>query len=116
MSDADCLFCKFAAGDISVPKVFEDETLFVLDDINPRAPVHMLVIPKPHIESVRSLDESEHAPLLGHMVGVANQLAAERDIKDDGFRLTFNVGDNGGQTVYHLHLHVLGGHKLGPEG
>ena len=116
MPDADCLFCKFAAGDIPVDKVFEDDALFVLNDINPRAPVHMLVIPKEHIESVRTLDEEAHASLLGHMIGVTNRLAAERAIKDDGFRVTFNVGDNGGQTIYHLHMHVLGGRRLGAEG
>ncbi len=75
----------------------------------------MLLIPKQHIESARSLDESAHAPLLGHMVAVANRLAEQRGIKDRGFRLTFNVGEEGGQTIYHLHLHVLGGHPLGPE-
>lgn len=116
MSDADCLFCKFAAGEIPVDKVYEDDSLFVLNDINPRAPVHMLVIPKQHIESARSLDESAHAALLAHMVATANQLAGQRGIKDEGFRITFNVGENGGQTIYHLHMHVLGGHPLGPEG
>ena len=116
MAENDCLFCKMASGEIPVPKVYEDDLIFGLNDINPRAPVHMLLIPKEHIESARSLDESSHAALLGRMMATANRLADERGIRDKGFRLTFNVGDDGGQTIYHLHLHVLGGQKLGPEG
>jgi histidine triad (HIT) family protein len=115
-AETDCLFCRMAAGAIPVDKIFEDETVFALNDIAPRAPVHMLVIPKQHIESVRSLDEARDAALVAHMLGVANRLAADKGIHANGFRLAFNVGDDGGQTVYHLHLHVLGGHKLGPEG
>ena len=115
-AENDCLFCKMASGALPVEKVHEDDQVFVLNDINPRAPVHMLLIPKEHIESARSLDEAQHGPLLGHMVAVANSLAEERGIKDRGFRLTFNVGEEGGQTIYHLHLHLLGGTKLGPEG
>jgi histidine triad (HIT) family protein len=115
-AENDCLFCKMAAGEIPVNTVYEDDVVFVLNDIAPRAPVHMLLIPKQHIESARSLDEQAHAPLLGHMVAVANRMAEQRGVKERGFRLTFNVGDEGGQTIYHLHLHVLGGQKLGPEG
>jgi histidine triad (HIT) family protein len=114
-AEADCLFCKFAASAIPVEKAYEDDEVFALNDIAPRAPVHLLVIPKQHIESARALDEAAHGALLGHMVAVANHLAGERGIKDRGFRLTFNVGEEGGQTIYHLHMHVLGGHKLGPE-
>ena len=105
-----------AAGEIPVEKVHEDDEVFVLNDINPRAPIHMLVIPRQHIESVRSLDETAHAALLGRMVATANRMAEARGIKERGFRLAFIAGEEGGQTIYHLHMHVLGGHKLGPEG
>ena len=116
MSESDCLFCKMAAGDIPVDMVYQDAAVFAIIDIAPRAPRHLLVIPKEHVESVRSLDEAKHAPLLGRMIAVANQLAEQAGIKDSGFRLAFNAGEDGGQTIYHLHLHVLGGHRLGPEG
>ena len=115
-TDNDCLFCKMAAGEIPVDMVYQDDDVFVLNDIAPRAPIHMLLIPRQHIESARSLDETAHAPLLAHMIAVANRLAEQREIKDKGFRLAFNVGEEGGQTIYHLHLHVLGGRQLGPEG
>ena len=115
-AESDCLFCKMAAGDIPVDMVYQDDSVFAIMDIAPRAPKHLLIIPKEHIESVRSLAEDKDSLLLGRMVGVANQLAEQAGVKDSGFRLAFNVGDDGGQTIYHLHLHLLGGHKLGPEG
>ena len=115
-ADADCLFCKMAAGDFPVDMVYQDATVFAIIDVAPRAPRHLLVIPREHIESVRSLDSAVHGPLLGRMIGAANQLAEQAGMKDSGYRLTFNVGGDGGQTIDHLHLHVLGGHKLGPEG
>jgi histidine triad (HIT) family protein len=115
-ADADCLFCRMASGDVPVDMVYQDDAVFAIMDIAPRAPKHLLVVPREHIESVRSLDEAAHAPLLGHMVGVANALAEQAGMLESGFRLAFNVGEDGGQTIYHLHMHVLGGHKLGPEG
>jgi histidine triad (HIT) family protein len=115
-ADPDCLFCKMAAGDFPVDMVYQDDTVFAIMDIAPRAPKHLLVIPRDHIESVRSLDAAAHAALLGRMVGAANLLAERAGVKDSGYRLTFNVGEDGGQTIAHLHLHVMGGQKLGPEG
>ena len=115
-AESECLFCKMAAGEFAVDKVYEDGTVFAIMDIAPRAPKHFLIIPNQHIESVRSLDEGEHDALLGRMVGVANALAEQAGVKDSGFRLAFNAGDDGGQTIDHLHLHLLGGHRLGPEG
>jgi histidine triad (HIT) family protein len=115
-ADPDCLFCKMAAGEFPVDIVYQDDAVFAIMDINPRAPKHLLVIPKDHIESARALDAAVHAPLLGRLVGAANLLAEQAGINESGYRLTFNVGEDGGQTIYHLHLHVLGGHKLGPEG
>jgi histidine triad (HIT) family protein len=116
MREADCLFCKFASGAIPVDKVHEDDLVYAINDINPRAPKHVLIIPKEHIESARSLDEGRHAAVLARMLAVANRVAADGGFKENGFRLAINVGDDGGQTIYHLHMHVLGGHHLGPEG
>lgn len=112
---ADCLFCRMSSGDMDVEKLHEDDLCFAIRDINPRAPVHVMVIPHEHIPSVRDVRE-EHGPLLGRLVTVANEVAQAEGIADGGFRLAFNVGEHAGQTVYHIHLHVLGGRRLGPEG
>jgi histidine triad (HIT) family protein len=111
----DCLFCRMAAGEVAVDKLYDDDLVFAVRDINPRAPAHVLVIPKEHIATARDLTV-EQASLLGAMFGAANKVAGDLGIADAGYRLAINVGDNGGQTIYHLHLHLLGGHKLGPEG
>jgi histidine triad (HIT) family protein len=115
MMDSDCLFCKMSKGEFPVDMLHEDSILFAIRDIAPRAPVHLLIIPRQHIPSARQVGD-EHATLLAHMIDVANRLADELEIGERGFRLVFNVGDEGGQTIYHLHLHVLGGQRLGPEG
>jgi histidine triad (HIT) family protein len=112
----DCLFCKMAAGDFPVEMLRQDDRVFAIRDIAPRAPQHLLIVPKRHIASARELTAGEHGALLGHMVETANGIAAELGMGEAGYRLTFNVGDDGGQTIYHLHLHLLGGRKLGPEG
>ena len=112
---ADCLFCRMAAGEVAVEKLHDDELCFAIRDTNPRAPVHLLVIPQEHIDSVRELRD-EHGALLGRMVSIANRLADAEEIGERGYRLTINCGDEGGQTIYHLHLHVLGGRQLGAEG
>ena len=111
----DCLFCRMAVGEIAVDKLYDDDLVFAVRDINPRAPAHVLVIPKEHIATARDLTV-EQASLLGAIFGAANKVAGDLGIADAGYRLAINVGDNGGQTIYHLHLHLLGGHKLGPEG
>ena len=111
----DCLFCRMASGAMDVPKLHEDDLCFAIRDINPRAPVHFMVIPREHIPTVLDLEEG-HGPLLGRLFVVANRLAAEEGIAERGYRLAFNVGDDGGQTIYHIHLHVLGGRRLGAEG
>src|SRR5438105_937550 len=111
----DCLFCRMASGAVPVAKVFEDETVFALNDINPRAPTHILLIPKEHIPSARELTEG-HGALLAHLFTTAAAVAREAGLGDRGYRLTFNVGDEGGQTIYHLHLHLLGGRRMGAEG
>lgn len=113
--DNDCLFCRMANGAIPVEKVRDDGGVFALRDINPRAPTHVLIIPREHIPSMREVGY-QHAPLLSDMFAMANHLAADLGVSESGYRLTFNVGEDGGQSIHHLHLHLLGGHKLGPEG
>ncbi len=113
--ESDCLFCRMATGAFPVDMLHEDSLVFAIRDINPRAPTHLLVVCKEHIPTARYLT-SDHAPLLGHMFAVANQLAEALEIAERGYRLAVNVGEEGGQAIYHLHLHVLGGRQLGAEG
>ena len=108
---ADCLFCKIAAGDIPSNKLFEDDQLLEFYDIDPQAPVHFLVIPKKHIDSAAVLTEDD-AALLGHIYAVIAQLAAQLGIAENGYRVVTNVGADGGQSVKHLHFHVLAGRSL----
>lgn len=108
---ADCLFCKIAAGDIPSNKLFEDDQLLAFYDIDPQAPVHFLVIPKKHIDSAAVLTEDD-AVLLGHIYAVIAQLAARLGIAENGYRVVTNVGADGGQSVKHLHFHVLAGRSL----
>lgn len=107
---SDCLFCKILDGDIPSSKVFEDDKIYVFKDINPKADVHLLVIPKIHIAR---LDQAtvEHAELLSHMMLALPQLAKEQGL-DNGFRSIINTGPGGGQEVDHLHIHILGGGSL----
>ena len=108
----ECLFCKIFAREIPANEVFRDEEIVAFDDIRPVAPTHVLVIPKEHIPSVHDLTSAQ-APMLARMVQVANRIADERKIDRDGYRLVFNKGPKAGQTVYHLHLHLLGGRAMG---
>jgi histidine triad (HIT) family protein len=101
-------------GEIPVDKVYEDDDLFAIRDISPRAPVHIMVIPRRHIRSAAAITEAEGS-LLTHLVVTAGKIAREQGIAESGYRLAFNVGDDAGQTIYHLHLHLLGGRELGPE-
>ncbi len=107
----DCLFCKIVARTLPAEILFEDDKTIVLKDIHPKAPVHVLVVPKQHIDSIASLSEGDDA-LIGHMVLIAQQQAAELGVGESGYKLIFNVGQHGGQTVPHIHLHVLGGKQL----
>jgi histidine triad (HIT) family protein len=106
----DCLFCKIAAGTIPAKKVFEDEHALAILDIHPQAPVHMLVIPKKHVASLAETSAGDKE-LLGHLLGVARDLAVEQRL-GGGYRVVINTGPNGGQTVDHLHLHMLGGRAM----
>jgi len=104
---ADCLFCRIVAGEIPAAKVHEDDRVVAIRDINPQAPTHLLLMPVAHIASAADLTEGD-APLLGHLFAIAGDLARAEGL-DGGWRLVSNVGTDGGQTVDHLHVHLLGG-------
>ena len=108
---SDCLFCKIVAGSIPAKRVFEDELCLAFADIHPQAPVHLLVIPKQHLASTAHT-EAEHAGLMGHLLASAAAIAREQGLAK-GYRLVINTGENGGQTVHHLHVHLLGGRPMG---
>ena|SRR5579875_2421836 len=111
----ECLFCEMAAGRIPTDRLYDERGVFAIRDINPRAPVHVLVIPKRHVPTI-SDPAAEDGELLGSMFAAANAVARQTGIADSGYRCAFNVGADAGQTVFHIHMHVLGGRKLGPEG
>jgi histidine triad (HIT) family protein len=112
---ADCLFCQMASGAMDVPKLHDDDAVFAIRDINPRAPVHVLVIPRQHIPDARDLGET-HGATLARMFTVARTLAEQDGLLRRGYRLAFNVGEDAGMTVNHLHMHLVGGRHLGAEG
>jgi histidine triad (HIT) family protein len=109
---SDCIFCKIARGEIPCRKVYEDDEVFAFHDINPVAPVHFMLIPKLHLASLADADES-HAALLAKMLLLAPKLAKEQGL-DNGFRTVINTGSGGGQEVFHLHVHVIGGGNIPP--
>lgn len=104
---SDCIFCRIVRGEIPCRKVYEDDEILAFHDINPHAPVHFLIIPKQHIASLAEADLT-HALVLGKMLALAGRLAREQGLSD-GFRSIINTGRIGGQEVYHVHLHVVGG-------
>ncbi|MBN4078815.1 histidine triad nucleotide-binding protein [Gammaproteobacteria bacterium AH-315-C21] len=107
----ECLFCKLISGDIPADIVYQDGDVFAFRDISPQAPTHILVIPKHHIATINDVDES-HQALLGKLVLTAKNIAKEQGLADDGYRLVMNCNQDGGQAVYHIHLHILGGRSL----
>ena len=107
----DCIFCKIVGGEIPAEVLYRDEQVIVIRDINPQAPTHLLVLPTTHLASIREI-QAENASLAGHMTVVANDMARREGVFDKGYRLTINCGEEGGQTVGHLHMHVLGGRQL----
>ena len=108
----DCIFCKIVKGELPSKKVFENDSVVAFHDIQPLAPKHVLVIPKKHIASMNEAKE-EDRELLGELLLAAKKVAAELGIAESGYRLVNNIGSDGGQVVYHIHIHVLGGEKLG---
>ena len=109
----DCIFCKIIRGDIPSTKVYEDETVFAFRDIAPQAPTHILVIPKAHIGSVADITP-ENAQIVSHIFTVIPQIASKEGL-ENGYRVVSNCGEDAGQTVHHLHFHILGGKKLALE-
>ncbi|QHT60287.1 histidine triad nucleotide-binding protein [Paenibacillus lycopersici] len=107
----DCIFCKIVEGSIPSKKVFENERIVAFHDIQPAAPVHMLIIPKKHIPTMNDVTAEDDA-LIAELFAVARQIASELGIAESGYRLVNNVNGDGGQVVYHLHIHLLGGAKL----
>jgi histidine triad (HIT) family protein len=111
MSD-DCLFCRISAGSVPADIIHQDDLVVAFRDISPKAPTHILLITRQHITSAAELDE-QHAPLLGRLFAVAARLAREDGVAERGFRLVTNAGPGAGQSVPHLHFHLLGGRSLG---
>ncbi len=113
--DPNCLFCKMASGAMDVAKLHNDDAVFAIRDINPRAPIHLLIIPKQHVADACSVGDA-HGPLLARMFTVAAKLAEAEGLAKRGYRLAFNVGKEAGMTIPHLHMHLVGGRHLGAEG
>ena len=107
----DCVFCEIVAGNIPADIRYHDEEVITFADINPVAPTHLLIIPRKHIPSLIHLPDAEMS-LIGHMVKIANQLARDEGISESGYRLSISCGQQGGQVVPHLHLHLIGGRQL----
>ena len=112
MSDPDCIFCKIAAQEIPADVVYSDDQVLAFRDISPQAPTHILVIPREHIATVNDLSE-DHTSLIGRIVLVAKELAEADGLTESGYRLVLNTGPDGGQAVFHIHLHLFGGRPLG---
>ena len=107
----DCIFCKIAKGELSSDIIYEDDKVLAFRDLDPQAPVHILIIPKEHIESSNFIDE-DNSNIIAHIFVVINKLAKKLGIADEGYRVVNNCGENGGQTVPHLHFHLLGSRKF----
>ncbi|MDH5759360.1 MAG: histidine triad nucleotide-binding protein [Gemmatimonadota bacterium] len=112
MSEAQCLFCRIASGEIPATVVFEDEHVLAFRDIDPKAPTHILVIPRNHVTSLATA-QAGHGDLLGRILLTAAELARAEGIAENGYRTVLNTGADGGQSVHHLHLHLLGGRAMG---
>ena len=105
---SDCIFCKIVAGEIPSTKVFSDDVCYAFEDLQPQAPTHVLVIPREHVDSMATAGEG-HKDILGHLLLRAADIAREKGFSDDGYRVVINTNSDGGQTVFHLHVHLLGG-------
>ncbi|MFW5972098.1 MAG: histidine triad nucleotide-binding protein [Bacillota bacterium] len=109
---SECLFCNIAKGETDTELLYEDDRVVAFKDINPSAPIHLLIIPRKHIPTIYDL-EKEDNELVGHMYQVAKKMADEFEIADDGYRIVANCKDDGGQVIYHIHFHLLAGEELG---
>ncbi len=111
---SECIFCDIVAGKVPAEKVYEDSSILAFNDINPQAPIHILIVPKDHIGSVVDIDNN-HIDILGKLILAAKKVAENQNIAEKGFRIIVNSGKDGGQLIEHLHLHLLGGKHLGPK-
>jgi len=111
MPEKDCIFCRIVSGEIPSEKVYEDDLVTAFKDINPAAPVHVLVVPRRHIPSLAHVEESD-AGLLGRLLVTFSKIAVSQGLDRRGYRLVVNTGDDGGQTVGHIHFHLLGGRRM----
>jgi histidine triad (HIT) family protein len=111
MSEKDCIFCQIIAGEIPSTKVYEDDRAYAFRDVKPHAPTHILIVPKEHIESLNDIAQGDEA-LLGHLLRLAPKIANQLGIAESGFRTVVNTGENSGQAVWHLHIHVMGGRPM----
>lgn len=108
----DCLFCRIASGEIDARMIEEGDDWIAFHDVNPQAPVHVLIVPREHVATINEIDEG-HEALVGGMVRAAAKIAAAHSIAEDGYRLVFNTNPGAGQSVFHIHLHLLGGRRMG---
>lgn len=115
MTNMNCIFCQIVSGELPSTRVYEDDRVVVFKDIAPKAPVHLLVVPRAHIRNLEEAGDAQDA-LLGHMIVVGAKVAAEAGIAASGYRVALNNGLDAGQVVFHVHLHVLGGQRLGDMG
>jgi histidine triad (HIT) family protein len=111
MAAEDCIFCKIAAGTIPSTKVYEDDVCIAFNDLSPQAPTHILIIPKVHLDSLDKT-EANHKDVLGHLLLSAAKIARDQGFSDDGYRVVINTNSDGGQTVFHLHVHLLAGRQF----
>ena len=111
MSEDNCLFCKILAGDIPADIVYESDTAIAFRDINPQAPTHVLIIPRKHISTINDIEDGDHA-IVGSLYSAAREIAAAEGLSDVGYRVVMNCNEDAGQTVFHIHLHLLGGRTL----
>ena len=110
----NCLFCKIIKGEIPSAKVYEDDKLYAFKDINPLAPVHILIVPKKHIDSIHQIAEGD-IDLIGYLNFKISEIADLLGVSEDGYRIVSNIGNNGGQVVHHIHYHLLGGRQMGSK-
>lgn len=111
MMASDCIFCKIASKEIPAEIVYEDETVVAFQDNHPIAPVHLLIIPKTHVPSVNQVEPADEM-VIGHLVSIARRLAAQYGVDQSGYRLVINSGPDAGQSVFHLHMHLIGGRRM----
>jgi histidine triad (HIT) family protein len=111
MSQEACIFCRIIAGDIPSKNVYEDDVCVAFHDLDPQAPVHILIVPRKHFVSLATAGE-QHKETLGHLLLTCGKIAREQNLAENGYRVVINTGDHGGQTVSHLHVHLLGGREF----